>query len=152
MLNGTGISTSAEINMDRDSNRNSTTRAFRDWQNGTGSITDLLAENLKWTIVGRSRASKTYFSKKQFIDEVLQPFGARFAERFRPVKVRGLYADGNTVIVHWDGEGKRVDGKLYKNSYAWFMTFEDGLVTEATAFYDSVSFNELWDEVKPTVA
>jgi hypothetical protein len=47
-------------------------------------ITDILADNLRWTIVGHSAASKTYNSRKQFIDEVLQPFGARFAQRFRP--------------------------------------------------------------------
>jgi ketosteroid isomerase-like protein len=29
------------------------------------------------------------------------------------------------------------------------MTFRDGLVAEATAFYDSIAFNELWDEVGP---
>jgi hypothetical protein len=30
-----------------------------------------------WTIVGRSRVSKTYEGKEAFIEEVLQPFGAR---------------------------------------------------------------------------
>jgi hypothetical protein len=25
----------------------------------------------------------------------------------------------------------------------------EGLVVEATAFYDSIAFNELWDEVAP---
>jgi uncharacterized protein len=53
------------------------------------------------------------------------------------------------VVVHWDGEGTRLDGKPYENTYAWFMRFRDGLVVEATAFYDSITFNELWDEVTP---
>jgi uncharacterized protein len=135
--------------VDKARNRERTEKAFRDWQDGTGYITDLLAEDLRWTIVGRSRSSKTYTSKEAFVGEVLEPFGARFSERFRPVAVHGIYADGDTVVVHWDGEGTRLDGKPYENAYAWFMRFRDGLVVEATAFYDSIAFNELWDEVAP---
>jgi SnoaL-like domain len=71
------------------------------------------------------------------------------AEPFRPVAVHGVYADDDTVVVLWDGEGTRLDGKPYENTYAWFMMFRDGLVVEATAFFDSIAFNELWSEVNP---
>jgi hypothetical protein len=135
--------------MSEGSSREKVEKAFRAWQDGTGTVTDLFADDLKWTIVGRSQASGTYNSKQQFIDEVLHPFGARFSQRFRPVNVRGMYADKDTVIVLWDGEGTRRDAKPYKNTYAWFMRFEGGLVVEATAFYDSIAFNELWTEVAP---
>jgi uncharacterized protein len=135
--------------MDETSNRERAEKAFGDWQAGTGYITDLLAEDLRWTIVGRSEVSKTFQSKEEFVSEVLQPFGARFSKPFRPVEVRGVYADGDTVVVLWDGEGTRLDGKPYENTYAWFMRFEDGLVVEATAFFDSIAFNELWSEIAP---
>ncbi len=52
-----------------------------------------------------------------FVGEVLEPFGARFSERFRPVAVHGIYADGDTVVVLWDGESTRGDGKPYENAY-----------------------------------
>ncbi len=136
--------------MDETSNRERAEKAFRDWHDGTGSITDLLADDLQWTIVGRSRVSKTFNSKEQFIGEVLRPFGARFSQRFRTVAVREVYADGETVVVLWDGEGTRLDEKPYENTYAWFMRFRDGLVVEATAFFDSIAFDELWSEVTPT--
>jgi hypothetical protein len=43
--------------------------------------------------------------KQQSIDDVLAPFGARFTESepFRPVTIRAIYADDDTVIVVWDG-------------------------------------------------
>ena len=135
--------------MDNGNNRERAEKAFHDWQDGTGYITDLFAVDLRWTIVGRSKASKTYDSKEQFVGEVLQPFGARFSQPFRPVAVHGIYADGDTVVVLWDGEGTRLDGKSYENTYAWFMKFRDGLVVEATAFFDSIAFDELWSEVSP---
>lgn len=137
------------MTMDERSNRERAEQAFHSWQDGTAPITDLLADDLRWTIVGRSHVSKTFNSKDAFIAEVLRPFGARFAQPFRPVALRGVYADGDTVIVLWDGQGIRHDGKPYINTYAWFMRFHAGLVVEATAFFDSIAFNELWDEVAP---
>ena len=130
-------------------NRQRVESAFAAWMSGSGYITDLLAPDLTWTIVGQSDASTTYTSRQEFVDEVLHPFGQRFAERFRPVAIRGVYADGDTVIVMWDGHGVAVDEVPYDNTYAWFMTFRDGQVVEATAFYDSIAFNELWRRVEP---
>jgi uncharacterized protein len=135
--------------MDERTNREIAEKVFRHWHDGTDSINDLLADGVRWTIVGRSQISKTFDSKEQFIGEVLRPFGARFSQPFRPVAVRGVYADGDTVVVLWDGEGTRHDGKPYKNTYAWFMRFHEGLVVETTAFFDSIAFDELWDEVAP---
>lgn len=106
---------------------------------------------MTWKIEGRSDASNQYESKQQFIDEVLAPFAARFAsgDAFRPTRIRSLHADGDTVIVLWDGRGVANDSTPYENSYAWFLTLKDGLVVDGTAFFDSISFNELWNRVQP---
>jgi ketosteroid isomerase-like protein len=104
-----------------------------------------------WRIEGHSLASKEYTGSRAFIDEVLTPFGARFAagERFRPIRIRSIHADGDTVIVVWDGHGVANDGTSYENSYAWIMRLRDGKVVDGTAFYDSISFNDLWNRVQP---
>jgi ketosteroid isomerase-like protein len=121
------------------------------WQGGTGYISDVFAPDMVWRIEGHSAASKKYGSKQQFVDEVLTPFGARFSisEPFRPVTIRGVWADGDTVIVVWDGRGMANDGQPYENSYAWIMRLADGLVVDGTAFYDTISFNGLWERVQP---
>jgi ketosteroid isomerase-like protein len=134
-----------------DANRETIGEAFEAWRNGTGPITDVFAPEMVWRIEGRSAASKQYQSKQQFIDEVLAPFAARFSastDPFRPVTIRSLYADGDTVIVLWEGQGTANDGKPYENSYAWFLKMRDGKVIEGTAFYDSIAFNELWTRIQ----
>jgi uncharacterized protein len=132
-------------------NRETIRRAFEAWQEGTSAITDVFAPEMVWRIEGHSAASKEYTSKQEFIDEVLAPFGGRFSagERFRPVKIRAIHADGDTVIVVWDGHGIANDGQSYDNSYAWFMRLREGKVIDGTAFYDSISFNDLWARVAP---
>ncbi|MEV4198433.1 nuclear transport factor 2 family protein [Micromonospora globbae] len=62
------------------------------------------------------------------------------------LRVRAIYedADAGTVVVLWDGAGVTVTGATYANTYAWFLTFRDGKVVDATAFFDSIAFNDLW--------
>ena len=134
-----------------EANREIIRQAFEAWHLGTGYVTDVFAPEMTWRIEGHSAASKEYGSKQQFIDEVLAPFGARFAtsEPFRPAAIRAVYADGDTVIVIWDGRGVANDGQPYENSYAWIMRLDGGKVVDGTAFYDSISFNDLWARVQP---
>jgi ketosteroid isomerase-like protein len=132
-----------------ESNRQIIGAAFDAWQAGTAPITDVFAPDMVWRIEGHSVASREYTTRDQFIDEVMAPFAARFAdgERFRPVRIRRIVADADTVVVVWDGRGVANDGRPYENSYAWVMQMRDGLVVDGTAFYDSISFNDLWARV-----
>src|SRR5262245_55356543 len=111
-------------------NRRTVRAAFDAWQAGTAPITDLFAADLTWRIEGHSAASRAYASRQQFIDEVLAPFAGRFAdgEPFRPVTIRSVLADGDDVVVVWDGHGVANDGRPYDNSYAWIMRLRDGKV------------------------
>lgn len=133
-----------------EANRETIRQAFEAWHDGTAPIADVFAAEMVWRIEGHSRASGEYADKRAFVDEVLGPFGARFAasgDPFRPIRVRSIHADGDTVIVLWDGRGTANDGRPYVNSYAWFMKMRDGKVIDGTAFYDSISFNDLWERV-----
>jgi hypothetical protein len=135
-----------------ETNREIIRQAFEAWRQGTSPITDVFAPGMVWRIEGHSTAAKEYRGTQQFIDEVLAPFGARFAggERFRPVTIRGVYADDDTVVVIWDGRGIANDGQPYQNSYAWIMKLDNGKVVDGTAFFDSISFDDLWTRVQPS--
>lgn len=121
-------------------------KGFDDWSNGTGSPYQLLDDNVSWTIVGDSLASKEYPSRKAFIDEVITPFNQRMSKGLVP-KIRDIYADGDTVIVFFDAEGTAKDNKQYANTYSWFLRFRGGKIVRATAFFDSIRFNDLWTRV-----
>ena len=122
--------------------------AFDQWRTGQGSPFDLLLPEAEWTIVGSSPLSKTYRSKQQFMDEVITPFNARVRSPLVPT-VRGLYADGDTVIVYFDGATTALDGLPYRNTYTWYFTMKDGKVVEATAFFDTRVLDEFWNRVSP---
>jgi uncharacterized protein len=123
--------------------------AFDAWMAGKGGPFELLDENVSWTIVGNSVASKTYDSREAFMREVIRPFNARMREPLRPTKIRSMVAEGDTVVTFFDARGVALDGKPYVNTYAWFFQMREGKVYKASAFFDSVEFNDFWRRVAP---
>jgi uncharacterized protein len=131
-----------------DSNRALVRERFDAWRAGTGSPYDLLAENAQWTITGQSLASRTYESREAFMASVIRPFNARMRVGLKPTVTR-IICEGDQVVVLFDAQGVARDGKSYANSYAWFLTFRNSKIVAATAFFDSLAFNELWTRVGP---
>jgi uncharacterized protein len=126
-------------------------RGLNAWRDGTGSPYDDLADDAKWEITGTSVASRTYNSKEDFLANVIRPFNARLSARLVPT-VRNLYADGDTVVTHFDAEGTARDGVPYRNSYVWLLHLRDDQIIRATAFFDSKTFDDFWGRVQPAPA
>jgi len=123
--------------------------SFDRWRSGTGGPFELLSADAEWTIVGSSPLSKTYRSRQQFLDEVIHPFNARMSKPLVPT-VRGIYADGDTVIMLFDASATAKDGVPYRNTYTWYFQMREGKVIKAIAFFDTRDFDELWTRVLPT--
>jgi ketosteroid isomerase-like protein len=132
----------------KEKNRQAVQAAFDNWRRGAGTVFDLLASDAKWTIVGRSAASGTYQSRRDFMDQVVIPFNSRLSTPLVPT-VRGIYADGDMVIVLWDGAAMARDGKSYENTYSWYLKMRNGKIVSATAIYDPIAFDDLWKRIRP---
>jgi uncharacterized protein len=133
---------------EEDSNKALVKAGFDRWKSGTGGPFELLAPDVEWTIVGSSPLAKTYRSKEEFINEVIDPFNARMSKPLVPT-VRGIYADGDMVIILFDAEATVKDGKPYRNTYTWYLQMADTKVVKAIAFFDNRHFDEFWNRVSP---
>jgi uncharacterized protein len=122
--------------------------AFDDWAAGTGGPFALLADDATWTVVGNSPVSRTFPSKKEFIDVVIDPFNARLSTPLVP-SVRALFAEDDWVIALFDGEATAADGRPYRNTYTWYMRLQDGAVVEVIAFFDTIEFTDFWQRLSP---
>src|SRR5262245_16228163 len=134
-----------------EANRRLMTATFEAWRDGDEAYPRPGASDMAWRLEGHSVASKEYASKREYIEEFVKPFGARFrpSDRFRPTRIRAIHADGDTVIVLWDGRGIATDGQPYENTYAFFMQMRDGKVIDVTALTDSIPLNDLLERVQP---
>jgi ketosteroid isomerase-like protein len=124
-------------------------KAFDDWAAGTGGVFSLLTEDATWKIVGNSPVSRTYNSRKEFMDFVIDPFNDRMSARLVPTLL-GLYADGDMVIAYFDASATAKDGKPYDNTYTWYLQMNNGRVVNAIAFFDTLEFTDFWNRVSPT--
>jgi len=130
-------------------NKATVQQSFDQWRNGTGSAFDLLAPDVTWTITGTGATAGTYRSRQALLDQVVSPTSARLSTPIVPT-VRGIWADGDMVIVLWDGEATARDGRSYRNTYTWYFRMKDDQVIEAIAFLDMSKFTELWTRVSPS--
>jgi hypothetical protein len=85
-------------------------QGYDNWANGIGSFFDLLAEDVLWTITGSTPLSKTYTSKKQFMNEVIIPLDKRLSKRIIP-NLTGLIC-----------KTTQFKGKDYKSPTSSFMS------------------------------
>lgn len=82
------------------------------------------------------------------MSEVIRPFNARMTRGLRPT-IRQLTTDAEKVIIFFDAHGLAKGGQPYVDTYAWFWEMQEGQVVRAHAFYDSLTFNDLWRRVAP---
>lgn len=105
---------------------------------------DLLSDDARWTVAGFSPVSKVYESKHALVEQAVKPIHAQLAGSITPV-VRHIVAQGNQVVVTWDGKATAKDGTAYDNSYAWHLTIDDGKITEVLAFLDTWTLAKLME-------
>lgn len=123
-------------------------QAFMNWQQGKGTVFDLLAPGAIWTVSGSSPVSGVYSSKADLMEQAVGPISARLATPISPT-VQSIVAGDDVVVVLWNGEATALDRKPYRNTYLWHMTFKDGQVIEVQAFLDTYVLNDLMRRVEP---
>ena len=118
--------------------------AFDAWRDGRGSVFDLLADDVEWTVAGTSPVSGVYRSRQAFLDQAVAPITARLATPIVP-EVQHVVAQGDAVVVLWQGTATARDGGTYRNHYAWHMQLEGGHIVRVVAFLDTWALAELME-------
>lgn len=117
--------------------------AFGQWKEGKGTVFDLLAPDAKWTVAGESPDSGIYTSREDLIERAVAPITARLATPIEPT-IKHIVAEGDQVVVLWDGRARALDGSDYVNSYAWYLSFNrEGQVHEVIAYLDTWRLDRL---------
>ncbi|MCD9029020.1 nuclear transport factor 2 family protein [Luteimonas sp. BDR2-5] len=116
--------------------------AFDAWRDGTGSVFDLLADDVEWQVAGSSPVSGIYRGRQAFMARAVQPINARLSTPITP-EVRHVVAQDDAVVVLWDGIATARDGSTYRNSYAWHMVLDRGRVVRVVAFLDTWALDAL---------
>ena len=120
--------------------------AFAAWARGDGTaFFNLLADDVRWTVIGSSPVSRTYTSKLGFLEGAAKPLSAKLAGPIQPT-VKNIIAEGDNIVLQWEGKATTKSGKPYNNSYCWVMKIDNGMVKEGTAYIDTELVSALWKE------
>ncbi|WP_115559153.1 nuclear transport factor 2 family protein [Xanthomonas dyei] len=115
--------------------------AFARWQaGGTGFFEELLSPDVVWTIHGSGPSAGTLRGRDTLIDTAVRPLTQRLASPLRPLQ-RQLWADGEHVIVQWQGAADLPNGGRYRNHYVWILRMRDGKAVQVDAYLDLAAYD-----------
>jgi ketosteroid isomerase-like protein/catechol 2,3-dioxygenase-like lactoylglutathione lyase family enzyme len=97
---------------------------------------DSFADDVKWTIAGTTKWSRTYDGKQAVFEQLLGPLRARLAAAVK-ISSRRFIADDDLVVVEASGEATTITGRPYNNSYCWIFRLAGGKVAEITEYLDT---------------
>ncbi|CCV13944.1 nuclear transport factor 2 family protein [Mesorhizobium sp. STM 4661] len=122
--------------------------AFEKWRAGTYVFAELLAPDVVWTIHGSGPVAGTYRSQKDFVERASVPLTSRLSTPVLP-EVHNIFADGDMVIIRFDGSATTTSGAPYRNQFVWIFRMKDGSVVEAEAFLDLVAYQQVVENNEP---
>jgi uncharacterized protein len=108
--------------------------------NGAKSLDAMLgmmADDIRWTIIGNSKFSGTFNGKKELLDRLMYPLFAEM-ESMGTASIDNVIAEGDYVVVQTRGSERRTKtGKDYNNTYCMVYRIADGKIKEVTEYCDT---------------
>lgn len=129
-------------------NRTTVRAAFEKWRAGGNIFAELLAPDVVWTIHGSAPVADTYRGVEDFVERASAPLISRLATPLVP-RVHHIWADGDTVIIRFDGSATTTSGAPYRNKFVWIFLMKNGAVIEAEAFLDLAAYYAVVDNNEP---
>jgi uncharacterized protein len=120
-----------------DENRRIVREAFLPWEQGdSGPFFDLVADDVRWTVIGTTSASGVFESKEALITDAFGPLMDRLDG---PLVARlvDVSADGDKVFLQHESSGVTTDGIKYEQAYCFAMKMRDRRIVEIVAYLDT---------------
>jgi uncharacterized protein len=95
-----------------------------------------LAEDARWTVMGRTSWSRTYEGKAAIGAELIEPLAAQYAGPYRRDTVQ-LIGEGDWVVARCQGDVTLRTGERYDNQYCFWFRLRDGLIVEIIEYGDT---------------
>jgi uncharacterized protein len=95
-----------------------------------------MADDMRWTVIGTTKLSRTLTGKQKELDKLLPPLTAEF-EGPIGVTAHNFIAEGDYVVVKGRGQAMTKTGKPYNNTYCFVFRLANGKVQELTEYLDT---------------
>lgn len=123
---------------------------FEKWKNGEAGFFELLADDVVWTVSGRSPVSDTYHGKTDFLERAVNPITGKLKTPLKPELI-SLTADSAYVWLHFRARATTKNDAVYENTYVWKMQLKDRKITNCIAFLDTYELTDLMNNKETTM-
>ncbi|WP_210583164.1 nuclear transport factor 2 family protein [Streptomyces sp. GESEQ-35] len=113
----------------------------------TKFFTKIFTNDTEWEIAGHGPVAGIYHGLKDLHENAE---AALFDRLDGPLSItpRGLWADGDDVIVRIESTGVAIDGEPYHNGYLYILTMKNGKVVSGIEWLDLHAYYEIIDRVR----
>jgi uncharacterized protein len=123
--------------MDAAENKAVMREVFDELAKGNGRpFVAVLAEDVRWTIIGTTEWSGTWEGKRAVQTGLLDPLFAQFATRYRNRAIR-MIAEDDHVVIECRGDVTTTERRPYRNTYCYVCRLAEGKVRELTEYCDT---------------
>jgi ketosteroid isomerase-like protein len=105
-------------------------------QGNSQPFTEILSDDVRWTVIGSTKWSRTFIGKAAVLAELLGPLRTQIAGRIHVTALRFI-AEDDLVVVEGRGQSTTVQGKPYNNTYCWIYRLANGKAEELTEYMDT---------------
>jgi ketosteroid isomerase-like protein len=122
---------------DMSTNKQILQEAFAGTARGDGrAFVGMLADEVRWHIIGTTDWSETYEGKDSVINDLLRPLADNFAGS-NIVEATRFVGEGDTIAVEGRNLSVTKRGPAYPNRYCWIFRMAAGRVVEVTEYCDT---------------
>jgi uncharacterized protein len=97
---------------------------------------DMLADDVRWTIIGSTDWSRTYEGKLAVVADLLAPLAAQFKGP-NIVSAQRFIAEGEIVVVEGRNHSVTKAGPAYPSRYCWVFVMREGKAVEISEYTDT---------------
>ena len=120
-----------------DDNKRRVREAFRPWEEGdSGPFFDLIAEDVRWTVIGSTPVSGVYESKQALVEAAFGPLLERL-DGTLSTRFVDLATDGDKVFLRFESSGVTKTGRPYDQVYCFAMVMREQRIVEIVAYLDT---------------
>jgi ketosteroid isomerase-like protein len=97
----------------------------------------VIADDVRWTLTGKTRFSGTFNGKKELLDKLIYPLFGLMESRGSST-IDNVVAEGDYVVVQSRAQGRKTkSGNDYNNTYCMVYRIANGKVAEVTEYCDT---------------
>ena len=123
-------------------NKQVITSMFAELAKGNGAaFLDTMADDIKYTLQGRTKFSSTMNGKQEVMAKLLGPLGAALDGGIA-LTPYNFIAEGDYVVMLANGKATTKSGRPYNNSYCHVFRVVGGKVKEINEFLDTAMVDE----------